>query len=185
MADKRKKKPLLWRVLKKIFNVGLFLLAVLALTYILSAFVAQRIMVHNVSMQDTLTEGDTLLMDKMLYRIRDPKRYEIICFNSNYEREGLIKRVIGLPGETIQITDGMIFINGNQMADVEGLPKVDDPGRASMEIHLAEDEYFVIGDNRPMSIDSRSEEVGNVNRKDIIGKAFLRIYPFDSFGFVK
>lgn len=182
---KRKKKPLFLRVLKKLFNIGVFVLIVLILTYFVSAFVCQRIVVHNVSMQETLTEGDILIMDKLIYKIRDPKRYEIICFDSDYEREGLIKRVIGLPGEKIQITDGMIFINGNKIDDVKGLVKIEDPGRANFEIQLADDEYFVIGDNRPDSIDSRSEEIGNVKAENIIGKAMLRIYPFDKFGRIK
>ncbi len=183
--QKKKKKSLSRRIMKLLIDISVFILIVLALSYLVSAFVAQRIIVHNVSMQETLSEGDVLLMDKITYRIRDPKRYEIICFNSEYEREGLIKRVIGLPGETIQITEGMIFINGNQVKDVEGLPKIEDPGRASQEVHLGDDEYFVIGDNREKSIDSRSEEIGNVKRQDIIGKAGLRILPFDKFGLLK
>ena len=189
---KKKKKPFALRVLKFLMDAGVFVLIVLVLSYLLSAFVAQRILVHNVSMQETLLEGDVVLMDKITYRIRDPKRYEIICFDSDYEREGLIKRVIGLPGETVQITQGMIFINGNRIKDVEGLVKIEDPGLAKDEIHLVKDEndpanneYFVIGDNREKSIDSRYIEIGNVKQKDIIGKAWLRIYPFDRFGFLR
>ena len=182
---KKKKKSFGYRLLKAIVDLGVFLLIVLALSYLISAFVMQRITVHNVSMLDTMEEGDVLLMDKITYRIREPERYEIICFNSEHEREGLIKRVIGLPGETVQITEGMIFINGNQIKDVSGTEKIEDPGRAAQEIHLAEDEYFVIGDNRPKSIDSRSEEIGNVKKADIIGRATLRIYPFNRIGVLK
>ncbi len=182
---KRKKKSLFVRVLKKLFDIGVFLLVVLVLTYLISAFIAQRIVVHNISMQDTLREGDILLMDKISYRFRSPKRFEIICFNSEYEREGLIKRVIGLPGETVMISHGMIFIDGNQIKDVKGLQKVEDPGIAAQEIQLADDEYFVIGDHRAQSIDSRSPEIGNVRKKDIVGRALLRIAPFDQFGLVK
>lgn len=185
MAEKKKKKHLLIKILKKIFDIGIFVLTVLVLTYLVSAFVVQRIVVHNVSMQPTLTEGDILLMDKISYKVREPKRYEIICFNSDYEREGLIKRVIGLPGETIMISNGMIFINGTQLDDYEGLEKIETPGLAAEEITLGSDEYFVIGDNRERSIDSRSEEIGNVRSKDIIGRAFMRLSPFDNFGFLK
>ncbi|MBO4902770.1 MAG: signal peptidase I [Lachnospiraceae bacterium] len=186
MAEqKKKKKSFGRRLVKSLFDFGVFILIVLVLTYLISAFVAQRVLVHNVSMQDTLTEGDVLIMDKLTYRIRDPKRYEIICFNSDYEREGLIKRVIGLPGETVMISEGMIFINGNQVKDVKGLPKIEDPGLAANEIHLGNDEYFVVGDNREKSIDSRSAEIGNVKRDEILGKAALRIYPFDRFGLLK
>lgn len=186
MAEhKKKKKSLLRRFLKKIFNIGVFILCVLVVTYFISAFVCQRIVVHNISMEETLTEGDILILDKLTYRIRDPKRYEVVCFDSDYEREGLIKRIIGMPGETIQITNGLIFINGNQIDDVKGLDKIEDPGRAAKEIHLEEDEYFVIGDNREGSIDSRFDEIGNVKMSDIQGKAMLRIYPFDKIGRIK
>lgn len=186
MAEqKKKKKSILAGFLKSVFNLGLFILVVLVLAYLVSAFVCQRVVVHNVSMQETLSEGDILIMDKLTYRIRDPKRYEVICFDSEYEREGLIKRIIALPGETVQITNGMIFVNGNQIEDIEGLPKIEDPGRAGMEVHLASDEYFVIGDNRPESIDSRSEEIGNVKSSDILGRALIRIYPFTKFGRIR
>ncbi|MBQ7581456.1 MAG: signal peptidase I [Lachnospiraceae bacterium] len=190
-TDKRKK-PLALRFMVSLLKIGIFVFLVLALSYLISAFVTQRIEVHNVSMQDTLMEGDIVLMNKITYRIREPKRYEIICFDSDYEREGLIKRVIGLPGETVLIREGMIFIDGNQIKDVKGLPKIEDPGLAAEEIHLVKDEahpenneYFVIGDNREKSIDSRYIEIGNVKEKDILGKAGLRIYPFDRFGFLK
>lgn len=184
-THKKRKKSLAFRVLKKLVDIGIFVFAVLVLTYLVSTFVAQRIVVHNVSMKNTLSEGDILLMDKLTYHVRDPKRYEIICFNSDYEREGLIKRVIGLPGETVMISDGMIFINGNQIKDAKGVEKVDDAGLASQEIHLEEDEYFVLGDNRPESMDSRFQEIGNVRKKDIVGRAMIRISPFDKFGFIK
>ncbi len=185
MSEKKKKKPFLLVLLKNLFEIGVFVLIVLVLSYLLSTYVAQRISVRNVSMEDTMTEGDMLLLNKLTYKIHEPERYDIICFNSDKEREGLIKRIFGLPGETIQITEGMIFINGNQIKDVEGLDKVKDPGLASQEIHLGEDEYFVIGDNREMSIDSRAPEIGNVKREEILGKTSLRIYPFDRFGLVK
>ncbi len=186
MAEKKKKKKsLIWGLLKTLIELGVFILIVLALSYIVSTYVVQRITVHNVSMQDTITEGDMLLMDKIVYKRRDPKRYEIICFDSSYEREGLIKRVIGLPGESVQITDGMIFIDGKQIKDVSGVEKIEDPGLAAQEIHLGNDEFFVVGDNRDESIDSRSLDIGNVRRADILGRAWLRVYPFDKFGLLK
>ncbi len=185
MSDKKKKKPLSRRILKKLFDIGVFVLIVLAISYAASHYLVQKITVHNVSMQETLQEGDVLLMDKLVYRIRDPKRYDIICFDSASEREGLVKRIVGLPGETIQITEGMIFINGNQVKDVKDLPPIEDAGLASEEIHLGEDEYFVVGDNREKSIDSRSPEIGNVKKEEILGQAGIRIYPFARFGIVK
>ena len=180
----RRKRSLLLRFLKKIVDTGIFLLIVLTLTYLTVTYVAQRTIVHNVSMQKTLYEGDNLITDKLTYRLREPERFEIICFRSESEKHDLIKRIIGLPGETVQILDGEIYINGEVVADREGLKPASYAGRAEYEITLGSDEYFVMGDNRDESIDSRYEEVGNVKRGSIVGRAFFRIYPFQKFGIV-
>ena len=180
-----KKKSLLWHSLKKIVDVGVFLFVVLLLTYLVVTYVGQRTIVHNVSMQRTLYEGDNLLTDKLSYRFREPRRFEVICFRCVGEEDDLIKRIIGLPGETIQIKNGDIYINGEQIADVAGLEPAENAGRAAYEITLLSDEYFVMGDNRQESIDSRFEEVGNVRKDAIVGRAFFRIYPFHKFGRIK
>lgn len=180
-----KKKSLLWHSLKKIVDVGVFLFVVLLLTYLVVTYVGQRTIVHNVSMQQTLYEGDNLLTDKISYRFREPKRFEIISFRCKGEENDLIKRIVGLPGETIQITDGKIYINGEQIEDHAGLSSIEYAGRAEYGVTLLSDEYFVIGDNRQESIDSRFEEIGNVRRDAIIGRAIFRIYPFQKFGPVR
>ncbi len=180
----RRKKSFLLRFLKKIVDTGLFLLIVLTLTYITVNYVAQRTIVHNVSMQKTLYEGDNLITDKLTYRFREPERFEIICFRSEGERHDLIKRIIGLPGETIQILNGEIVINGEVIADQGGLKPASYAGRAENEITLGSNEYFVMGDNRDESIDSRYEEVGNIKRSSIVGRAIFRIYPFPKFGLI-
>lgn len=180
-----KKKSWLRHSLKKIVDAGIFLFVVLLLTYLIVTYVGQRTIVHNVSMQQTLYEGDNLITDKISYRIREPKRFEIICFCCKGEENDLIKRIVGLPGETIQITNGSIYINGDAIEDYPGLSSIEYAGRAEYGVTLLSDEYFVIGDNRSESIDSRFEEVGNVRKDAIIGRAFFRIYPFQKFGPVK
>lgn len=180
----RRKKSSLLRFLKKVVDTGVFLLIVLTLTYLTVTYVAQRTIVHNVSMQKTLYEGDNLITDKLTYRFREPERFEIICFRSESEKHDLIKRIIGLPGETIRILDGEIYIDGEVIADREGLKSPSYAGRAEYEITLGSDEYFVLGDNREESIDSRYEEVGNVKCDTIVGRAVFLIYPFQKVGLV-
>lgn len=165
------------KVINSILEMGLFFLVVLILTFILSKYVVERLVIHNHSMENTIMNGDNILIDKISYRFTEPSRFDIIIFRQNGTGEVLIKRVIGLPHETIQIKEGIIYINGESIKDVKGLDAPDDPGMAYAPITLSEGEYFVIGDNREESIDSRSEEVGLVTNTRIIGRLFMRILP--------
>lgn len=169
------------RFLKKMFDVGMFLLIVLIITFLLHEYVIERLEVHNYSMEPTLSSGDVLITDKLSYLKRDPKRYEIIIFKNKSDGEELIKRVIGLPGESVRIIQGKIYINGKNIKDIDGLDLPAEPGLATNDFVLAEDEYFVLGDNRKESIDSRYEEVGAVKRDLIISKTLFRIKPISKF----
>jgi signal peptidase I len=174
-------------VLKEILSTGIYLLCILLITYLIITFVGQRTEVKGSSMNPTLTNGDNLIVDKISYRFSDPQRFDIIVFPFQYAEDTYyIKRIIGLPGETVQISkDGKIYINGKVLEESYGLEVIQDPGRAIDPIKLGDDEYFVMGDNRNNSTDSRTELVGSIKRSDIIGKAWLRIYPFDHFGILK
>ena len=160
--------------------------AVVLLAWFLITFVAQRTDVNGTSMVPTLEDGDQLICDKISYRFRDPERFDIIIFPYQYQKNTyFIKRVIGLPGETVRIDyDGNIYINGEILNEKYGLEKMAYPGIAEQEITLGDDEYFVLGDNRNVSEDSRYPDVGLITRKDIIGRAWLRIYPFSKFGLI-
>ena len=138
-------------------------------------------------MEPQLRHEDNLIVDKITYRFREPERFDIIVFPFEYEDNTFyIKRIIGLPGETVQIDrDGNIFINGEILEEGYGKEVIQEPGRAYEPITLGEDEYFVLGDNRNNSSDSRDMSVGNVRRDKIIGRAWLRIWPFDRFGFIR
>lgn len=171
-SKNRKKK----NFFKKVFDTGIFILVVLIIAYLLSGFVVERLKVRNVSMKPTFNSGDNILIDKISYRFRNPKRNEIIIFRQNKTGEELIKRVIGLPGETILIKDGVIFIDGEEYKDINGLDAPEYAGIAQSKIRLMEGEYFVLGDNRKDSIDSRYEEVGMVTDTRIIGRYLIRIY---------
>lgn len=175
------------KVLKEVLSTSIYLLVVLLLTYLVITYVGQRTRVNGSSMEPMLTNGDNLIVDKISYRFHDPERYDIIVFPFKYEEKTYyIKRIIGLPGETIQIDDdGNIYIDGEILEESYGKEVIEDPGRAAVSITLGEDEYFVMGDNRNDSSDSRIEAVGNIKRSDIIGRAWVRIYPFDEFGVLK
>ena len=177
------------KVMKEMISTLLYLLAVLCLTWIVIQFVGQRTEVEGASMEPTLYNGDNLIVDKISYRFRDPERFDIIVFPFKYAASTYyIKRIIGLPGETVQIDErGNIYINGEVLIESYGreVIKPEYIGLAREPIVLGEDEYFVLGDNRNNSKDSRTEVVGNIKREDIIGRAWIRIWPFKRFGILR
>lgn len=175
------------KVLKEILSTSLYLLFVLCAIYLLIHYVGQRTEVQGSSMEPKLSNSDNLIVDKITYRFRDPERFDIIVFPFQYEENVFyIKRIIGLPGETVQIDEeGNISINGEVLKEGYGKEVIQNPGRAAEPVTLGQDEYFVMGDNRNNSTDSRDLAVGNIKRKDIVGRAWLRIWPFDKFGLIK
>ena len=164
-------------------NTGLFILGVLLLTLIMSKYVVCRVQVRNHSMEKTLLEDDNVLIDMLSYRFHDPKRFDIIVFKQKGTGEDLIKRIIGLPNETVQIVDGKFIIDGEELQDIKGLDAPQKAGLAASPIKLSVGEYFVVGDNRAESIDSRYDDVGIVTSTKITGRMFLRIYPFSRIRF--
>lgn len=175
------------KALKEILNTSLYLLVVLAVTYLVIHFVGQRTQVQGESMEPTLHHGDNLIVDKITYRFKDPERFDIIVFPFQYKEDTFyIKRIIGLPGETVQITnEGEIYIDDELLQEGYGKEVILDPGNAYSPITLGEGEYFVLGDNRNNSSDSRSSSVGVIHKEDIIGRAWLRIWPFADIGILK
>lgn len=173
--------------LKEILSTSLYLLIVLALTLLVVTYVGQRTKVIGSSMEPMLTDGDNLIVDKLTYRFEDPQRFDIIVFPFRYaEKTFYIKRIIGLPGETVYIDEaGTIYINGEVLKENYGKEVIIDPGRAYEPVTLGEDEYFVMGDNRNNSSDSRDPVVGNIHRDEFIGKAWMRIWPLGSMGMIK
>lgn len=171
-------------VLKEVLSTSLYLLIVLLLTYLLIHFVGQRTVVNGSSMETTLSDHDNLIVDKISYRFEDPERFDVIVFPFQYKKNMFyIKRIIGLPGETVQIDrDGNIFINGEILEENYGREVIEEPGLAIEPITLAEDEYFVLGDNRNNSSDSRDPSVGPLKRSIIIGKAWVRVLPLNKMG---
>ena len=171
-------------IAKDILQNSIFLLVVLVITLLIVKYVGQRTVVVGHSMETTLSDGDSLIVDKISYRFKDPKRFDIIVFPFEYKEETYyIKRIIGLPGEKVRIDrEGVIYINGEVLEENYGSERIKDPGTAIDEITLGDSEYFVLGDNRNHSSDSRTPSVGLIKKKDIIGRAAVRIYPFNKMG---
>lgn len=165
----------------------LYILIIIGLTWLIVTFVGQRTRVSGSSMETTLSDGDNLIVDKLTYHFKEPKRYDIIVFPYKYEENTYyIKRIIGLPGETVQVADGYVYVNGELLeSDIYGAEVMESAGIAAEPITLGADEYFVLGDNRNHSSDSRDPSVGVLTREDLIGRAWVRIYPFDKMGVIK
>ena len=157
----------------------------------LFAFVAvwyfgQRVSTVGDSMSPVLRNGDVVLVNRIVYNATTPKRGDVIVFKpkGNENDHYYIKRIVGLPGETIEIIENRVYIDGERLEEDYETTNIDDVGVVDEKLKLAGDEYFVLGDNREQSEDSRDADVGNVKREYIYGKALFVITPGDEFGFV-
>jgi signal peptidase I len=162
-----------------LYVVALFFAAVIVPKYIL-----QRTVVVGDSMETTLHNGENLWVEKVSYHFDKLKRFDVIVFypHGKDDNEYYIKRIIGMPGETVQIIGEDIFINSELLTESFGKDPIKNPGIAVNPIQLAEDEYFVLGDNRTVSLDSRYEEVGPVKKENIGGRAIFRLWPINKMG---
>lgn len=174
-------------ILKEILNTSLYILGVLLFTIFLVKFVAQRTEVIGSSMEDTLYDKDNIIVEKLSYRFSNPQRFDVIVFPFKPEKNtNFVKRIIGLPGEKVFIDEnGNIYIDDSLLNEKYGREVINDPGIASTPVILGEDEYFVLGDNRNYSKDSRYEDVGAVHRNDIIGRAWILIWPIKEFQVIR
>ena len=170
---------------REIIDTVLYFIFLLVAVWAIVTFVGQRTVVNGVSMYDTLNDGDNLWVDKFSYHFKDPQRFDIVVFPMYDGEEYFIKRIIGLPGETVRIDhQGNIYINGEKLEESYGYETIEPGmiGRAFDGVTLGDDEYFVMGDNRNESEDSRFDIVGNVKREDLMGKAVFRLWPIATFG---
>lgn len=171
-----------------IWELIIYAVIIVLCVTVVPRYVVQRTQVDGDSMKNTLHDEESLLVEKVTYRFKDPERFDIITFypRGRDHKDYYVKRIIGLPGETIQITGNTIYINGEVLKEEYGKEPMETAGIAEKPIKLGADEFFVLGDNRNESIDSRNgEDVGVVKRKNIDGHAILRIYPFSEFGTIQ
>ena len=172
--------------IKDILGLVLYCVIVIAIMFFVIKYVGQRTVVIGDSMENTLQDGDNLITDKLTYRFMVPKRFDIVVFPfKDNKNQLLIKRIIGLPGETVQIMNGKVYINGYELNENYGNAIIESAGLAANPIVLGADEYFVLGDNRNNSQDSRFESVGNIHRSDLIGRAWIRIWPLNEISLLK
>ena len=175
------------KFLKEAVQFSLVLLIALLISLFIVTFIGQRTVVDGESMENAFFHGDNLIVDKISYRFSEPERFDVIVFPAHYDSKVyLVKRVIGLPGETVYIDEeGKIYIDNILLEEDFGKEAILSAGKASEPLTLGADEYFVLGDNRNDSLDSRDYMVGNIKKDEIIGRAWVRIYPFDQIGFVE
>lgn len=173
--------------LSEVGQWALSILIVIILAYSIVTFGIQTVTVTGRSMNPALDNQDIVLLNKSAYTFGSPERYDIVAFKLKEENDGYfnIKRIIGLPGETIQIKNGHVFINGSALTNLPFEDLIMTEGLAVEEILLGEGEYFVMGDNCNNSEDSRYVNIGNISEKEISGRVFFRISPRSEFGFVK
>lgn len=155
-----------------------YLISLFCLSVLIAIYVVQMTGVLGNSMEPELKDGQQVFVNKLIYQFEEPERFDVVVFRYLYKENSFyIKRVIGLPGETVQIIDGLIYIDGERLSDPFASEPIQDAKRAKDPVTLGEDEYFVIGDNRNHSSDSRDHDVGNIKKVQILGKAVLKLWP--------
>ncbi len=182
---RRKKKinlPMLQGVALWVVEIAIVMVAAFVLVY----FFGLRTTVIGQSMTPTLNAGDEILIDRFIYKLVDPEANDFIVFqpNGNEKSHYYVKRVIAVPGDTVQIIDGVVYVNGEAFEEEVDVALIEDAGLAEEEITLDTDEYFVLGDNRNNSEDSRYANIGVVKKEYIIGKAWFVTTGGSTFGFL-
>lgn len=173
--------------IKNVFLWIIKILVVIIVGFLVTIALGKVTIMQDGSMSPTLLVGDVTLTNRFSYQLGEPARGDIIAFKLSDDKMASthIKRVIGLPGETIQIVDGQILIDGEVYTEQMPFPVIENPGIAEDEIELDNGEYFVLGDNRNSSEDSRFVDVGIIDKKDIVGKIWFIVSPKERMGFIK
>lgn len=173
-------------IVKEVAGWIIEILMVVMLAWTFVYFAGLHTSVVGQSMAETLNSGDEILVNRFIYKITDPKANDIIVFlpNGNEKSHYYVKRVIAVPGDTVLIQNGAVYVNGELFEEEIEVASIEEAGIAEEEITLGKDEYFVLGDNRNNSEDSRYANIGNVKKEYIIGKAWFRVAPWSDFGFL-
>lgn len=194
-VEQKKEKSFAKKCMSIMAELLLYVVIALVCIFVIPKYVVQRTQVSGPSMEATLQDKDNILVEKLSYRFGKPERFDIIIFYHFLDPDNedktdelaydfYVKRIIGLPGEKVQIIGDTIYINDQPLEEHYGKDPITYEGVAEKPIVLGDNEYFVLGDNREVSQDSRYEEVGNVREDLIVGRAWLRVYPFKKAGFL-
>lgn len=180
----KQKKKVNMAVVREVCIWAVEILITLLVAFTLVYFIGLRTSVVGQSMAETLEGGDEILVNRFIYKVTNPKANDIIVFlpNGNEKSHYYVKRVIGVPGDTIQIKNGDVYVNGELFEEEISAASIEDAGLAGEEITLEQDEFFVLGDNRNNSEDSRYANIGNLKKEYIIGKAWFIVAPWGDFG---
>lgn len=185
----------------ELIKIVLYIIGIIGIVFLIHTFIGSRSEVVGHSMEDTLHDGESVWLDKLSYRLHEPERYDIVVFPVEDSETYFIKRIIGLPGETVYIdengdiyigttetiyedTDGTLHNEAEKLSEDYGKNTIQENmrGIAAKPVTLGENEYFVMGDNRNNSKDSRSEEIGPISGDRLQGKAVFRLWPWKKFG---
>ena len=170
--------------LRKIVKWIVDIIVVISLAWFAVYSFGTQVRMVGQSMMPKLRGDDVVLMNRLVYDFSDPERFDVVVFERE-DNKSNVKRVIGLPGETVQIKSGYIYIDGVRLKAVDGLDQVALAGLAENPVLLGEDEYFLLGDNRDGSEDSRFVNIGNVKRRQIQGQIWLRLMPLIDLSLVE
>lgn len=183
----RKKKEVNMALLREVLTWTGEILLTIAVAALLVLFFGIRVPVVGQSMSGTLENGETVLVNRFVYKLFSPKANDIIVFlpNGNEKSHYYMKRVIAVPGDTVQIIDGKVYVNDEPFEEEIEEPYIENGLLAEEPVKVGEDEYFVLGDNRNNSEDSRYANIGNVKKEHIYGKAWFIVSPLGKFGFIK
>jgi signal peptidase I len=168
---------------KEVISWIKLILSAFVIAFILKTYVFQIALVNQISMEPTLYEGQILIIAKVNYLFGDPERGDIVVLKDELENKYLIKRTIGLPNEVVDIRNNKVYIDEKELSP--DFTEVQTLDNGFVKSKIPEDKYFVMGDNRLHSRDSRSDTVGYVSRSNIVGKAVFRIWPITKIGIVK
>jgi len=168
-------------------EIAVYLFIIIFVLFLAPKFLVEKISVDGTSMENSLFDGEQVLIEKFSRYLSGPKRFDIVVFTKNHGTytKTYIKRVIGLPGESVQIVGNKIYINETELVEDFGKDPIKHAGIAAEQILLAENEYFVLGDNRMVSADSRDKMIGVVTKDELDGVVVLRTTPFSAFGTVE
>lgn len=177
----QKKKKLNIVVVKEIFSWVFWIFASILLAVVTVFCVGMKTSVIGPSMEPNLYNGQSIFLNRLIYKVASPRKGDVIVFlpNGNEKSHYYVKRVVGVPGDTLYIKNGLLYVNDEAVEEYFN-DRIAEPGLLESEVTLEEDEYFVIGDNCNNSEDSRSANIGTVKKSYIIGKAWMKLAAGDS-----